>query len=247
VPRRLPGQWELSVQTFFPNARGKVRWPAVVFGIPTTEVDFNTDLGLPSHPTLLEYGARFQFRPHWAVFYTIMPIHLEGNTITNRTFYFGTRVYPAFTPIKTTWDFTYQRVGVVYQAISNCNATVSVYNSWVFNEQRLSVGSGICGGTCNTVDRTRHMVMSGIEMQKCIRTMCNGGTFSCDNQVGIGYLDGTLAVDLQAGFRFSVPMNLNRWGYVKGGYRLLNLKEDRDDLKLDAFFEGGFAELGLIF
>ncbi len=247
LPRPMAGQFELAVQTFFANIRGKVRGPALVAGIQVSDADFTSDLGLPGYHVLLEYSARCQFRPNWAVFYSIMPIHLEGNTTTNRSLFFGQFTIGPFQPIRTTWDFTYQRVGLLYQAISGCNASASIYAGWLFNDQRLQVASNICAGRCATFDRTRQMAISGINVQKCIRTLCNGGNLSCDTRVGFGFLDGVFGLDVQAGLQFSVPMNCGRYGYAKGGYRLLNLKEDRDDLRLDAFLEGGFAELGLVF
>lgn len=247
LPRRMAGQWQLATQVFFARVKGTVRSPASVFGIPATDIDFNDDLGLPSHQTLLEYSAWYQFRPSWALFYSIMPIQLEGSQITNRDLYFGQLFFPVGTFLHTNWNFTYQKVGLLYQPVFNCNAAVSIYNSWVFNEQRLDVSSSICAGRCNRVDRTRHMVMSELEVQKCIRTLCNGGTLSCDNRVGLGYLDGTFALDVQAGLQFSVPMNAGRWGYAKGGYRLINFTEDRSDLRLDTHLEGAFVEAGLLF
>jgi hypothetical protein len=44
-----------------------------------------------------------------------------------------------------------------------------------------------------------------------------------------------------------VPMGANRFGYAAGGYRLLQLQEDRNDLRLDATFEGFYAEGGIVF
>jgi hypothetical protein len=244
----MPGQWELATQVFFARPKGTVRWPAPIFGIPATEMDLNDDLGIPSHQVLLEYSGTFQFRPHWAVFYSVMPIRLEGSTIANRTLYFGQFIVPQGTPVNTRWDFLYQRVGLLYQPIVSCNATVTIYNSWLFNDQKLQVKNSLCPfSSCPALDRTRNMVMSGIEIQKCIRTLCNGGTFSCDNRIGLGWLDGTFALDLQAGFRFSVPLNCGRWGFARGGYRLINFTENRNDLRLDTALDGGFVEGGLIF
>ena len=247
LPRRMAGQWQLATQVFFARVKGTVRNPSSVFGIPATDIDFNNDLGLPSHQTLLEYSAWYQFRPSWALFYSIMPIQLEEGRVTTRDLYFGQLIFPTGTFVHTNWNFIYQKVGLLYQPVFNCNAAVSIYNSWVFNQQRLDISSSICAGQCNRVDRTRHMVMSEIQIQKCIRTLCNGGTLSCDNRVGLGYLDGTFALDLQAGMQFSVPMNAGRWGYAKGGYRFINFKEDRTDLRLDTYLEGAFVEAGLIF
>ena len=146
-------------------------------------------------------------------------------------------------------DLTYQRVGLIYDAISTCNAKLSVFGSWLLNDQRVNyVDNPICGGSsCVIVDRNRNMVQAGAELQRCIKTLCNGSTFSCDNRVGVGFLDDTFNLDVQAGFRFAVPMGPRRWGYMRGGYRLVEFNEQRSDIRLDTHLEGGFAELGLIF
>ena len=110
-------------------------------------------------------------------------------------------------------------MGIMYQPIVTCNASVSVFGAWLFMDQQFTLNAGShCPMTgTTTVDRKRHMAMSGIEVQKCVRTLCNGGTLSCDTRVGMGYLDGTYGLDVQSGFRFSVPMNCGRWGYARGG------------------------------
>jgi hypothetical protein len=247
LPRRYARQIELAVQVFFATIHGTMKAGPGVGTILPTEMDFSDDLGLPVHKALLEYSAWCQFRPHWAIYYSIMPISLEGDQTLSRTVYYRGLIIPAGDRVHTKWDFTYQRVGLVYQAISTCNVELSVYGSWLFNDQKEQVKSGVCGGTTCTVTRTRHMAMAGVGFKKCIRTMCNGATLSCDNKVNLGFLDNTFALDVQTGLQFSVPMNAGRWGFVRGGYRLLNLNEDRDDLKLNSSFEGGFVETGLIF
>ncbi|MBI4963533.1 MAG: hypothetical protein HY913_09680 [Desulfomonile tiedjei] len=247
LPKRMMGQWEFGIQAFFATTGGTVQSPALVFGLPASEVDFDTDLGLPVHQILWEYKGKFQFRPSWAVFYSIMPIHLEANNIAPRTLYIGQQTIIQGAPIKTTWDFVYQRVGLVYQPYFGCNTNVSISASWVFNDQQFKLGNGICAGSCATVNRTRNMVMTGIGIEKCIRTLCNGATLSCDSKVDIGFLDGVFALDVEPGMRFSIPLNCGRWGYIRGGYRYLNFKEDRDDLRLDTVMQGGYAEMGLIF
>lgn len=240
LPKRNWGQWELSAQVFYARTRGKVRWAGNQAGFVHPALDFNDGLGLPGHKWLMEYSARYQFRPHWSCLYSIMPIEMEE-----------TYQHPRFPGqvFRTKWEYLYQRVGLTYQPIVTCNASVSIFGTWTFNDQKLVMNSG---NHCSlnqptTVTRTRHMVMAGIEVQNCIRTLCNGATLSCDNRVGVGFLDDTFALDVQAGFRFSVPMGCGRWGYVRGGYRLVEFSEDRSDLRLDTSLEGGFAELGLIF
>ncbi len=247
LPIRRPGQFELATQVFWARLSGTVRWPAMAGGLPTTELDPAGDLGLPRNNTFLEYSGKYQFRPTWALYYSIMPIYMEGTANLPKTVYYGNWVFPAGTRVNTKWDYLYQRVGLMYQPIVTTSLQVGIFGSWMYNDQRFQVKSYVCGGTGATVNRTRNMVMSGIELQKCIRTLPNGATLSADHRVGLGFLDNTFGLDAQLSLRFSVPMGPGRFGYARGGYRVLNLSEDRNDLRLDASLEGGFAELGIIF
>ena len=247
LPKRFPRQWELSAQVFFARVKGTVQWPGMVLGQPTTQLDMNNDLGIPEHAYLMEYSAYYQLNPSWAVFYTVMPTSLSSVFTTTRAITYGNTTYPAGTQLYSTWDNYYQRVGLQYTAINSCGARVSIYNSWLFNVQKNTIKGGICGGSCCGVDRTRNMVMSGIEFQKCIDNKCNGGALSCDTKAGVAWLDGTWGFDVQAGLRYAVPMGNNRWGYAKGGYRIINLYEDRNDLQMDSSLSGAFVEMGIVF
>lgn len=247
LPKRMPRQWEFSAQVFWPRLSGTLKWPAMVNGLPATEMDMTDDLGLPKHPVLGDYSAYYQLNWNWSIFYAIMPIHLTGDTIATRNLDFGVWRINAGMALHTKWDFVYQRVGLMYNAINTCNASLSIYTGWLYNDQKITGYNNICGGMAMPVSRTRNMLISGLELKKCIRTLCNGGTLSCDTKAGIGYLDNTLVLDIQPAMRFSVPLNSGRWGFIRGGYRLLNFYEDRTDLKMNVFMEGGFAEAGLIF
>ena len=247
LPRRMMGQWEFGVQAFFATTSGTVRSPALVFGLPATEIDFSNDLALPVHQVLWEFKGKYQFRPSWGLFYSIMPIHLDATNTAPRTLYIKQSIIPQGTLMKTNWDFVYQRVGILYQPYFGCNANVSIYASWLFNDQKLDLSSSICGGKCSTVNRTRNMAMTGIGIEKCIRTLCNGATLTCDSRVDIGFLDGAFVLDVEPGMRFSIPLNCGRWGYVRGGYRYLSFTEDRNDLRMDTVFQGGYAEMGIMF
>jgi hypothetical protein len=249
LPRRMPRQWEISAQAFFPRLSGTVQWPAAINGVPTEEVSITDDLGLPKHPVLGEYSAYYQINWNWSIYYSIMPISLSATTTANRSFYFGNWApVPIGSQIRTDWNFIYQRLGLMYTAINTCNANLSIYTAWLYNPQEFKVSCSVCPNwPASKVDRDRQMLMSGIDLKKCIRTLCNGSTLSCDTKASIGYLDNTLVLDIQPGMRFSVPLNCGRWGFVKGGYRWLNFNESRNDLKLNLYLEGGFVEGGLIF
>lgn len=249
LPKRMPRQWEISAQVFWPRLSGTLKYPGVVSGQQADELDITDDLGLPKHPVLGEYSAYYQINWNWSIYYSIMPINLSTTTTARRNFYFGNWApVPAGSQIHTEWNFIYQRLGLMYTAINTCNASLSIYTAWLYNPQQFKVSCSVCPNwPASTVDRTRQMLMSGIDLKKCIRTLCNGATLSCDTKVSIGYLDNTLALDIQPGMRFSVPLNCGRWGFIKGGYRWLNFDENRNDLKMNVYLEGGFAEAGLIF
>jgi hypothetical protein len=234
LPHRNCGQWELSVQAFFARVLGRITWPYA------RTVDFNDDLGLDSHKVLFEYSARYQFRPNWAIIYSIMPIDMEAN--------YTSPLFPGFV-YKSKWQTVYQRVGLIYDAVRTCSGAISVYSSWLLFDQKLAMddrGPCVTSGTC-TIQRTKNMVISGIEFQKCIRTMCNGGSLSCDNKAGVAYLDGSVGIDVQTGLQYSVPLNCGRYGYAKGGYRVIDFWEDRYDRRIDTLLNGWFAEMGLVF
>jgi len=243
----MPGQWEMSTQVFFTRATGTVDWSYATTGTANTQVDLNNDFGVPGHDTLVEYSVRYQMRPSWSLHYSILPFESRGGLTTESSFDFGGWNIPSGSAVQTLWQFAYHRVGIMYHPISTPFSLVSVFNYWVFNDQRLRLDSDICGGVQNTVDRERSMIMSGIEVQKCIRTLPNAATLSSDSRIGLGYLDDTFLVDFQAALQFSVPMNVGRRGYAKGGYRLIQVNEDRSGLRLDSNLEGGFVEFGLIF
>jgi hypothetical protein len=247
LPIRRQGQIELATQVFWATFSGIVRWPAAVNGVATSELDATQDLGLPVHNVLLEYSARCQFRPNWTLFYSVMPISMTGDSVLTKTVYYGGWVWGPGTHLRTKWNFLYQRAGIMYQPIVNCRATVSLFAGWIYNDQKARVNNGTCHLSQSRVDRTRNMVTGGLEIQRCIRTLCNGATLSSDCRGGVNFLDGAFGVDAQTSLRFSVPLGMNRWGYARGGYRYLSILEDRTDLRMDATFQGGFAELGMIF
>jgi hypothetical protein len=248
LPRRLPGQWEAAAQLIFSRFKGSVRWyDPSLGGAAIDDVDFNDDLGLPAHVNLPEYTGRYQFRRNWAFHYSLMIFKTSDTRPVERSFNFGMWNFPSLTQVAPQFKFYYQRVGMIYHAINTPRSIVSVFNYWLYNDQSLEVRSNICGGVGNKLDRTRFMAMSGVELQKCIVTKPNRATLSCDSRVGVGYLDDTFALDLQVGLQYSVWLNSNRWGYAKGGWRYLDIQEDRDDLRLDMTIHGGFIEAGFIF
>ena len=106
-------------------------------------------------------------------------------------------------PVHSKWDFLLPASRARLSAHSYLQCMVSKYIiPWLFNDQRISVQNNHVplGYNATRLIEPEHMVMSGIDVQKCIRTILrNGGTFSCDNRIGLGYLD-RFATDLRLVF-----------------------------------------------
>lgn len=247
LPRRMFRQWELSTQVFFATVGGKAEYFTDVTAVNNTEVDLVDDLQLPRNDVFLEHTARYQFRPNWALHYSIMHIDLEDGGFPTNNFSFGRWNFSTTTLVRSQFDFVYQRVGLLYQPINTMTTVLSLTGAWSYQDQKVEVHSEICGNSTARVDRPRNMVTCGIELQKCLRTLPNRSTFSCDNRLNLTFLDDTFGVDVQTGLQFTVPMGFGRWGYARGGYRYMNFNEHRDDLRLDLRLEGGFVEAGIIF
>ena len=125
---------------------------------------------------------------------------------------------------------------------------MSVFADWVHVDDRVDVTCTVCGLSNSTFSKSTDSAMVGLEVQRCMVTTRNGGTFSCDYKAGVIFGDDVEGYDLEAGGRYSIPLNrAGRWGYVKGGYRAVQLKKSQNDYLLKNTLEGGFVEFGFIF
>ncbi len=118
LPRRWPGQLELGTQVFFAQVRGTFHFPAVVAGIPASDVSFY-DVGIKPTATLLEYSAKYQIDPRWAVYYSIMPIQLDGSRTLERSFWYRIFLLPCGHPRQHQMDLHLSKSGADVSA--RCN------------------------------------------------------------------------------------------------------------------------------
>jgi hypothetical protein len=259
LPEPLPGQWEIGAQVFFARVTGKLQWPryssnyygyAGQGGDDWLAADFSDSLMLPKHAAIVEIKAKYQFRPNWAVRYSVIPFALNGGGVpdASRQFVFGNFLFTSGLPIQTKWQHAYHRVGLVYDAVRTCTSKISVFADWVHVDDRIDVNCSPCSTVQQTFSKNTDSSMVGLEFRRCLATTSNGATFSCDSKAGAVFLDDVEGWDVELGGRYSIPLNnAARWGYMKGGYRLVNLKKSQSDFLLKDSLEGGFMELGFIF
>ncbi len=260
LPAPMPGQWEIGVQVLFARIGGKVLWPrwSPFFGGWSGWGDddwmaagFTDRLMLPGHKTLVDIKVRYQFRPNWAVRYSVIPFELNGGGILDFNtwfFVFGNQLFSPGQSLQSKWQHAYHRLGLEYDAIRTCNLKLSVFADWVHADDRIDVNCTVCGLTTATFSKSTDAAMVGLELQRCMAKTRNGGTFSCDYKAGVIFGDDTDGYDLEAGGRYTIPLNAaGRWGYIKGGYRAVQLNKKQNDYILKNTLEGGFVEFGFIF
>jgi hypothetical protein len=255
LPKLRQGQWEASVQAFFARSRGTIAYPRYsIFYNPSTgwnnEADLNDALGLPAHKVVMEASIRYQFRPNWGIQYSVLADEFRGGKWVDTQFVFGTGVNQFFfygQQIQTKWQHGYHRVGLVYDALRTCQASVSVFANWVHAEDKIDVNCQACGLQTSTFSKGTDAAMAGVEFQRCIKTAPNGGTLSCDSKIGFIFLDDVEGWDVQVGGRYSVPLGCGRWGFMKGGYRYVELKKTQYDFLFKNTLEGGYVEGGFVF
>jgi hypothetical protein len=89
--------------------------------------------------------------------------------------------------------------------------------------------------------------MVAAQVQNCLKTAPNGGALSLDCKAGFIFYDDSEGWDVHTALKFAIPLGCGRWGYMKGGYRYINIKKSQTDLLFAHSMEGGFAEAGFVF
>jgi len=257
LPAPRMGQWEMSFQVIFANLSGYIGWPRYSnwywgwFGNTENRTDLNDDLQLPIYAAWPQFTASYHFRPNWALRYSVLWNQLNGGGWPNNYILFGPNWGGGYfwgQNIQTIFQHAYHRVGIVYDAVRTCNSKISVFADLVHTDDKITLGCTGCGYYNTPIwSNSINAAMAGLEFQRCIKTAPNGGTLSWDCKAGGIFLDDTVGGDVEAGARYSIPLNCGRSGYVKGGYRFVDLKKTQYDFVFKNTLSGGFIEGGFIF
>ncbi len=248
-PSRRASQWEMSGQVLFARLRGKVQMNCYPYCYGGSwgmgqDIGFTDFLGLPVHQAVGEFNVRYQFRPNWALRYSILGLEMNGSGGTDNYYWYG---YGQ--GMQTKWNHYYHRLGLMYDAVRTPRAKVSVFADWVHTDDRLSMNSPYYGTYlgAQSYNKNGDSAMVGMEFQRAIRSYANRSTLSLDCKAGGMFLDNVEGWDVQAGARYSVPLNCGRSGYAKGGYRYVEIKKSESNIAFNHALEGGFMEFGFIF
>jgi hypothetical protein len=245
----------MSAQAIFARTKGTIAWPRVspyYYYYGENMVDLNDMLQIPAHKVLLQLSARYQFRWNWGLRYTILTGEIAGGGYnwSNQQFQFGPGYGGYFyygQNLNSKWEHQYHRLGLVYDAIKTCSTNASVFADWVHTEDKISVSCSYCYNANAIFSKGGDSAMAGFEFRQCLKTAPNGGSLSCDNKAGFIFGDDVEGWDLETGLRYAIPVNCGRWGYVKGGYRFIEVKKSQPDFYWKNTIDGGFLEAGFIF
>ena len=206
------------------------------------DIDFTGILGLPVHQAVGTFSARYQFRPNWAFRYQVLGFEANSSGMGDLWAYTGYNM-------NTKWNHYYHRFGLIYDAVRNYKARLSVFADWVHTDDTITINCSVCTSYYGTPKwgKNGDSMIAGLELQRCIRAFANGGTLSLDCRAGGIFLDNVEGSDLEAGARYSIPLNCGRSGYVKGGYRVVDIKKSQSDFAFNQALEGGFMSFGFIF
>ena len=102
------------------------------------EINFADVLGIPVHLPVWEISARYQFRPNWAFRYSVLGFEANSNGMGNNWWTYGYG-------LNAKWNHYYHRLGLIYDAIRNCKAKVSVFADWVHTDDTISANCSACG------------------------------------------------------------------------------------------------------
>ena len=248
------GRWDVSGGVLFARLRGKVAWPrypsfgGFVAG-QTNETDFTDGLQLPGHIVVPTWGIKYAFRPNWAARYSGLGYEAKGGGNSSATITFGPwqQFFGAGQSVQSKYQHSYHRVGLLYDAVKSYRSSIGVFADWVHAEDKIEVISSLSVGQNAVFSKGTDAAITGIEFHRFIKASANGGTLSCDCKAGVIFLDDVAGVDAQAGAQYAIPLNAGRSGYVKAGYRLVELKKSQNDFLLNNALEGGYMEFGFIF
>lgn len=163
---------------------------------------------------------------------------------------FGNTLYTAGQPVGIEWQHLEQRFGLVYDAVHTHSSRISLFGDYVrvndrIQAMQMQMQMGIGG---NVMDNDLNMAMAGIGLEKCLKITHNEAVLSLECIAAGAFLDDAVGAEAETAFKYSIPMNKHRRGFVKGGYRYLTYKKKVSDARLfDIAIEGGFLQAGLMF
>ena len=254
LPQPRCGQWEMTAAVIWARVRGSVAWPRYGYYYNygydyDREADLTDDLQVPKSQAIFEFTASYQFRPSWALRYSLILNEANGGGRPERQFRFGPSQNYIFynDDLNTKWEYGYQSLGLVYTAVRSCSSTLKVYADWLHSDDKISVNCSFCGNRNYIFSVGGDSAIVGLELDRCLQSNWRGGTFSLNTKAGFIFLDDVEGWDIKLGMRYSIPLGCGRGGFLGGGYRYFDYKKSTSAYLWKHALEGGYLEMGFVF
>lgn len=249
LPMPAKRQFVLGPRVFFARLQGEAQRGLItpVTALEASVADFNDHLGLPkSGNAIWSIMAHYQFQPRWGLRYSFTPISISGSGLPKTSFTFADRTFTAGSPVSSKWERWEHRAGLVFNVSRSVNTVASVFAEWLYIQDKLTVGGGTGITPSVTWDDDKNLAVLGIEFNKCL-TNYRGSTLALGCKGSIAFLDDAIGYDAEASLSYLIPVKRGRFGYVKGGYRYAQLKQERDASLFATTMDGAFVEVGFLF
>jgi len=248
LPVPAKGQFVVAPRLFFATLHGKVARGVELTGGPSQVIDFDDHLGFKkTGNTIWSIGAMYQFRPRWGLTYSFSPMVIEGTQAPLTGFTFMGQTFATGNVLHAKWERYEHRAGLFFDISRSANSMTRLYADWLHLRDRLSLGAAITGGaTAVTWDNPKNMAVVGLEFEKCLKNY-RGNTLALTGKGGVAFLDDNVGYEAEAALNYLIPIKTGRYGFVKGGYRYVDLKRDKTNSLFHTTMDGAFLELGFLF
>ena len=244
LPRPLCKQFHFDAKLWYAKLNSStMMWGTNLIGGEGSELDLHNNLGLRVHEYIPEYEVQCNVRSNWGIRFSFMPIRYRDNSVPSEGFFFGSTLFPAFTPILTIWDRYIYRWDIVYDWHRAPHSISSIFAGYRLYDDKLSISNFY-------ERRTRSngfgLASAGISIERAIRPV-QRATASVKCQWSVQFLEGYFGWDGYAAARLAVPMECGRFGYLEAGWRWIVLQRD-DPGNIDKTnLDGLTGTVGLVF
>ncbi|MEW6531475.1 MAG: hypothetical protein AB1473_11605 [Thermodesulfobacteriota bacterium] len=247
LPMPAQGQFVLAPRVLFGRVQGEARYGAAVTGLQSSLINFSDHLAMPkSGHNIWSLQAFYQFQPRWGIRYSYSPMKAEGTGQPVTTFTFGGQTFAGGTTLRSKWERSEHRLGLVLDLKRTTSSVTSVFADWMHIQDKLSIGAALGPEALVTWNDDKNLALLGVEFNKCLKNY-RGSTLAIGLKGGVAFLDDHIGYDAEASLSYLIPIKQGRFGFVKGGYHYAQLKKDKAAQQFNTTVDGAFVEVGFLF
>ncbi len=226
---------QVGARYWFPTltAEGKVADDGI-----GTDINFVDDLGVDAD-NYSEIGLVWYPAPTHRVWIEYMPMSADGDQVLERTILFHGKTYRVGAPVKTSVDMNYLRAGWAWEFLANEDDTVKV--GPMVDAKVFWIDAKLDAPTLG-IDESKSLtlVVPTVGLRADVSPVKNVSLYGEIAGIWVGTYG--YFFDAQAGGEYKVDLGPVSLG-VEGGYRVVDVKAEKDDDFAQVKFAGPFLGL----